>query len=295
AFNMLAGQVNQPIIRTAQLWQDFQQFRISMRRLGDILTAKPEVERGTTPENLPALQGDIEFRNVTFRYNPEGAEILRNVSFKIDAGQTIGIVGPSGSGKTTLTKLIQKMFTPSSGSVMVDGFDIALLNPSWLRRQVGTVLQENVLFNATVAENIAMSNPAMPMNDIIAASQISGAHDFITKLPMAYDTFLDERGGNLSGGQRQKIAIARTLAAKPRILILDEPTAALDYDSERIFQRNLGLITQNVTTVIIAHRLSTIRHADVILVMEDGELKDQGTHETLLQSSELYARLNAYG
>ena len=294
AFNMLASQVNQPIIRCAQLWQDFQQFRISMRRLGDILLAKPEVEPSATLENLQPLQGALEFKNVGFKYDPDGPDILKDVSLTIEAGQTVGIVGPSGSGKTTLAKLIQKLFLPTSGSISIDGLDTALLNPAWLRRQIGTVQQENVLFNATVAENIALSQPNMPMPSIVAAAGVAGAHEFISKLPKAYDTYLDERGGNLSGGQRQRIAIARTVAANPRILILDEPTAALDYDSERAFQENLEQMTQNTTTIIIAHRLSTIKRADKIIVMEDGRITAQGSHDQLLESSALYARLNSY-
>lgn len=294
AFNMLASQVNHPIIRSAQLWQDFQQFRISMRRLGDILLAKPEIEPSATLENLPPLQGSVEFQNVSFRYDASGPDILKDISLSIQPGQTIGIVGPSGSGKSTLAKLIQKLFLPSSGSITIDGFDTALLNPAWLRRQIGTVQQESVLFNGTVSENIALAQPDLPMTAIVAAAQVAGAHEFISKLPKAYDTYLDERGANLSGGQRQRIAIARTVAANPRILILDEPTAALDYDSERAFQENLNLLTQSTTTIIIAHRLSTIKRADKIIVMEDGRITAQGKHDDLLHSSPLYARLNSY-
>ena len=291
AFNMLASQVNQPIIRLAQLWQDFQQFRISIQRLGDILNTKTELTN-SAPENLPPLKGGIEFKNVTFRYRPNEAEILNNLSFKIEAGQTIGLVGRSGSGKSTITKLIQRLHMPENGRVLLDGIEIGLLNPSWLRRQIGMVLQENILFNRTVRDNIALANPAMSMKAVIQAAQLAGAHEFILQLPKGYDTQLEERGSNLSGGQRQRIAIARALVTNPQILILDEATAALDYESERIFQRNLQHISKGRTVLIIAHRLSTVRHADRILVMDQGQLVEDGTHAELMARKGLYAELN---
>lgn len=291
AFNMLAGQVNQPILRLAQLWQDFQQFRISIQRLGDILNTKTELTN-SAPENLPPLKGGIEFKNVTFRYRPDEAEILKNLSLKIEPGQTIGLVGRSGSGKSTITKLIQRLHMPESGRVLLDGIEIGMLNPSWLRRQIGMVLQENILFNRTVRDNIALANPAMPMKAVIQAAQFAGAHEFILQLPKGYDTQLEERGSNLSGGQRQRIAIARALVTNPQILILDEATAALDYESERIFQRNLQHISKGRTVLIIAHRLSTVRNADRILVMDQGQLVEDGTHSALMEQNGLYAELH---
>lgn len=291
AFNMLAGQVNQPIIRLAQLWQDFQQFRISIQRLGDILNTKTELSN-SAPENLPPLKGRIELHNVTFRYRPDEAEILKNLSLKIEAGQTIGLVGRSGSGKSTITKLVQRLHAPESGRVLLDGIEIGMLNPAWLRRQIGIVLQENILFNRTVRDNIALANPAMSMQAVIQAAQLAGAHEFILQLPKGYDTQLEERGSNLSGGQRQRIAIARALVTNPQILILDEATAALDYESERIFQRNLQQISKGRTVLIIAHRLSTVRNADRILVMDRGELVEDGTHSVLMAKNGLYAELH---
>jgi len=291
AFNMLAGQVSQPVIRLAQLWQDFQQFRISIQRLGDILNTKTEVST-SAPENLPPVQGKVELKNVTFRYRPNEPEILHNVSIEMPAGQTIGVVGRSGSGKSTITKLIQRLYVPETGRVLIDGIDLGLMDPAWLRRQIGVVLQENILFNRSVRDNIALSSPAMPMARIMQAAKLAGAHEFILQLLKGYDTVLEERGSNLSGGQRQRIAIARALVSAPRILILDEATAALDYESERIFQQNLARIAQGRTVIIIAHRLSTVRHADKILVMDQGQIIQQGKHDQLIKQAGLYQELN---
>lgn len=291
AFNMLAGQVSQPIIRIAQLWQDFQQFRISIQRLGDVLNSKTEILQHSTPENLPPLKGKIDFEGVTFRYRPGEPEVIRQVSLNIHAGQTIGIVGRSGSGKSTITKLIQRLHVPEQGRVLIDGIDISLLDPAWLRRQIGVVLQDNILFNRSVRDNIALRDPAMPMNRIIRAAQLAEAHDFILRLSRGYDTLLEERGSNLSGGQRQRIAIARALATSPRILILDEATAALDYESERIFRKNLKLVSKGRTIIVVAHRLSTVKAADRILVMDNGQIVEDGTHKDLLKQNGMYAQL----
>jgi ATP-binding cassette, subfamily B, bacterial HlyB/CyaB len=291
AFNMLAGRVAAPILRLAQLWQDFQQMRISVARLGDILNSPAEPAYNPNRTNLGAIKGGILFEQVTFRYRLDGPEVLRRVNVEIAPGEILGIVGPSGSGKSTLAKLVQRMYVPESGRVLVDGVDLNLADPSWLRRQVGVVLQENILFNRSVRENIALGDPACDMNSVMAAAQLAGAHEFILQLPEGYDTEIDERGGNLSGGQRQRIAIARALLTNPRILIFDEATSALDAESEEIIQKNLKIMARGRTLLIIAHRLSAIRQADRIIAIDKGEIVEEGDHASLLEDNGLYARL----
>lgn len=279
AFNMLAGRVAQPIMRLAQLWTSFQQTGISIQRLGDILNNRTEVSHGA---QLPVLKGRIELDQVCFRYRPGGNEILRDLSLKISPGEVIGIVGKSGSGKSTLTRLIQRLYSPERGRVLLDGADLALADVTSLRRQIGVVLQENLLFRRTVRENIALANPAAALEEVIAAATLAGAHEFILELPDGYETLVGEHGASLSGGQRQRIAIARALMGNPRILILDEATSALDYESERIIQQNMARICARRTVIIIAHRLSAVRHADRIVVMERGQVIEQGAHDELL-------------
>ena len=293
AFNMIAGRISGPILRLVQLWQDFQQAGISVRRLGDILNTPTEIGYNPGRATLPQLQGAVRFDHVGFRYAPDRPQVLRDIDLEMSPGEVIGIVGRSGSGKSTLTKLIQRLYVPESGRVLIDGVDLALVEPAWLRRQVGVVLQENVLFNRSVRENIALANPGLPMEPVIAAAKLAGAHEFILELPEGYDTLVGEHGANLSGGQRQRIAIARALVGNPGILILDEATSALDYESERIIQRNMRAICQGRTVFIIAHRLSAVRHADRILVIDAGRVVEQGSHDTLLQRRGLYARLHA--
>jgi subfamily B ATP-binding cassette protein HlyB/CyaB len=291
AFNMLAGRVAEPVLRLAGLWQQFQEARVGLARLGDILNTPPEAEFSPSRSALPPIQGRVSFDDVTFRYRPGGREALRRVSLEVMAGEVLGIVGPSGSGKSTLTKLVQRLYVPESGRVLVDGVDLALVDPAWLRRQVGVVLQENLLFNRTVRENIALANPALPMEAVVAAATIAGAHDFILELSEGYDTQIEERGANLSGGQRQRIAIARALIGDPRILILDEATSALDAESEAIIQANMGQIARGRTVLIIAHRLSAIRLASRIVTMEGGVITEQGDHVSLLAAKGRYAQL----
>jgi subfamily B ATP-binding cassette protein HlyB/CyaB len=217
---------------------------------------------------------------------------LHDVSIKIPPGQMVGIVGPSGSGKSTLTKLVQRLYVPESGRVLIDGVDLSVVDVAWLRRQVGTVLQENVLFNRTIRDNIALADPAMAMDRVIAAARLAGAHDFILELPQGYDTMVGERGASLSGGQRQRIAIARALVNDPRILIFDEATSALDYESERIIQDNMRKIAAGRTVLVIAHRLSTVRRADRIITIERGRLLEDGTHDELIHTGGRYASLH---
>jgi ATP-binding cassette, subfamily B, bacterial HlyB/CyaB len=205
------------------------------------------------------------------------------MSVLVPAGQVVGIVGPSGSGKSTLAKLIQRLYVPESGRVLVDGVDLAMVDISWLRRQMGIVLQENILFNRSVRDNIALADPAMPMERVIAAATLAGAHEFILELPEGYDTIVGERGSSLSGGQRQRIAIARALISDPRILIFDEATSALDYESERMIQQNMSEIAKGRTVFIIAHRLSTVRATDRIITIERGRLIEDGKHDELVR------------
>lgn len=293
AFNMLAGRAASPILRLSQLWQDFQQIRISVDRLGDVLNAPAEPEYNPGRASLPPIKGAISFDKVRFRYRPDAPEALRGVSLEILAGEMLGIVGPSGSGKSTLTKLVQRLYVPEQGRVLVDGVDLALVDPSWLRRQVGVVLQENILFNRSVRENIALGDPTRPMEAVMAAAQLAGAHEFILQLNHGYDTQIDERGGNLSGGQRQRIAIARALINDPRILIFDEATSALDAESEEVIQHNLAGIAQGRTVIIIAHRLSAVRLCQRIITVEAGEVTEMGSHVELLKAGGRYAQLHA--
>ncbi len=291
AFNMLAGQVASPIIRLAQLWNDFQQVGISMARLGDILNTPTEVAGNRT--RLPKLAGAIEFDQVSFRYRPDAADVLRAVKLSVAPGEVIGIVGRSGSGKSTLTKLAQRLYVPDRGRVLVDGQDIAIVDTASLRHQIGVVLQENVLFNRSVRDNIALANPAYPIEAIMAAANLAGAHEFICELAEGYDTMVGEHGANLSGGQRQRIAIARALLGDPRVLIFDEATSALDYESEKIIQDNMRLICQGRTVLIIAHRLSAVRDANRIVVMERGEIVEVGSHAELLKNPDgIYTHLH---
>jgi ATP-binding cassette, subfamily B, bacterial HlyB/CyaB len=292
AFNIMAGRVSQPVLRIAQVWQDFHQARLSVLRLGDILNTPAEPTYSAARAALPAIRGDISFDHVTFRYRLDGPEILRDVSFSVPAGQIVGVVGPSGSGKSTLAKLVQRLYVPESGRVLVDGVDLAMVEIAWLRRQIGVVLQENVLFNRTVRDNIALADPGTPMNRIIAASELAGAHDFILELPEGYDTVVGERGSTLSGGQRQRIAIARALLMDPRILIFDEATSALDYESERIIQMNMTRIAKGRTVFTIAHRLSTVRRCDRIITIERGRMVEDGTHDELIVTGGRYASLH---
>jgi subfamily B ATP-binding cassette protein HlyB/CyaB len=290
AFNMLSGQVSGPILRLAQLWNDFQQVGISMSRLADILDARTEI--AGQKSSLPRLAGAIEFDQVSFRYRPDAADVLRSVSLKIHPGEVIGIVGRSGSGKSTLTKLVQRLYVPDRGRVLIDGLDIAIVDTASLRHQIGVVLQENVLFNRSIRDNIAVSNAALPLEAIMEAAKLAGAHEFICELAEGYDTVVGEQGTGLSGGQRQRIAIARALITNPRILIFDEATSALDYESEKIIQDNMRHICQGRTVLIIAHRLSAVRIADRIVVMERGQIAEMGSHAELASSPEgIYAHL----
>lgn len=293
AFNMIAGRVSGPILKLVQLWQDFQQAGISVKRLGDILNTPTEPGYNPNRSTLPQLQGQVNFEHLNFRYRPDGPRILNDISLQVRPGEVIGIVGRSGSGKSTLTKLIQRMYVPEAGRVLIDGVDLAMVDTAWLRKNIGVVLQENFLFNRSVRENIALANPGLPMETVVQAAKMAGAHEFILELPEGYDNPVGEHGCNLSGGQRQRIAIARALITNPKILIFDEATSALDYESERIIQQNMHSICHGRTVFIIAHRLSTVRQCDRIIVMDKGRIVESGNHDQLIEQRGYYHQLHS--
>lgn len=294
AFNMLAGRVSGPILKLVQLWQEFQQAGISIERLGDILNTPRESGFNPNRSRLPSLQGDVTFDHIKFRYKPDAPVVIHDLSLQVKAGEVIGIVGRSGSGKSTITKLVQRLYVPESGRLLIDGVDLSMVDTVWLRRQIGVVLQENFLFNRTVRENIALVDPAVSMERVIHAAKMAGAHEFIVEMAEGYDTMIGEQGSNLSGGQRQRLAIARALINNPRILIFDEATSALDYESERLIQDNMAQICQGRTVFVIAHRLTAVRHCDRIFVMDKGSIVEQGSHEQLLDENGYYAKLYSY-
>jgi ATP-binding cassette, subfamily B, bacterial HlyB/CyaB len=289
AFQMFASQLSGPILRLVHMWQDFQQAKLSLERIGDIINTPPEVVGGAIA--IKQLKGEIVAKDVSFRYAPDGPLVLDKVSLKIDAGMMVGIVGRSGSGKSTIAKMVQRLYLPIEGAIMIDGVDIRHMDPLFLRYRTGIVLQECFLFSGTIKENIAMAAPDASMERIIEVSRVAGAHDFISEMPLGYDTYVEERGSSLSGGQKQRIAIARALIMNPNILIFDEATSALDYESERMIQQNLHLIRKGRTVIFIAHRLSVMRDCDMIIVIDRGKIVETGNHASLMQKDGLYAYL----
>lgn len=288
AFRMLSGRVSGPVLRLVQLWQEYQQASLSVKRIGDIFNSPVEQSDMGKQQKLPAIQGNIGFENVRFRYRVDASDVIHNMSFDIPANRIVGFVGRSGSGKSTISKLIQRLYIPQSGKITVDGMDLSLMNPKQLRSQIGVVLQENFMFNGTVAENIAIHCPDKSMEEIVQAAKVAGAHDFIMELQEGYNTMIGEKGVSLSGGQKQRVAIARAIINNPRILIFDEATSALDYESESIIQNNMKDICQGRTVIIIAHRLSTLRIADEIMVVDKGEIIERGSHDELMNQGGFY-------
>jgi subfamily B ATP-binding cassette protein HlyB/CyaB len=290
AFQMFANQFSGPILRLVNLWNEFQQTLLSVDRIGDILNT-PTEQTNDKAITLPSIGGEIRFDKISFGYAPNAPMVIDNLTMAFKAGTSVGIVGRSGSGKSTVTKLIQRLYVPNSGTIYIDGVDIRHMNPKWLRNNIGVVLQDNYLFSGTIKDNIALSRPNAPIEHIIQAAQIAGAHQFISELPEGYDTEVGERGTALSGGQKQRIAIARALLTNPKILIFDEATSALDYESEKVIQNNIGKIKQGRTMFIVAHRLSTVKECDVIVVMDKGKIVEQGSHQQLMTQKGYYHHL----
>jgi len=293
AFQMLAGQVISPILRLVNMWQYFQTIRVSVNRLGDIMDEKSEPAFNPNRTTLPNLKGEIIFDDVNFRYKADGKNVLSDVKIRIPPGARVGIVGHSGCGKSTMTKLVQRLYVPDSGRVLIDGVDIAQVETAWLRRQIGVVLQENFLFAGTIKENISIAMPNIDEESIMKAAQLSGTDEFVQEMPQKYETFVGERGSLLSGGQRQRVSIARALLLDPRILIFDEATSALDTESEQHILQNLGQIAAGRTTIMIAHRLSTVKDCDFIIAMDKGRIREVGSHKDLMQQKGYYYHLYA--
>ena len=292
AFRILSGYVTSPLLRLASLWQNFQETALSLERLSDIVDHREEIEiAGENLPPIPPLQGAIHYEGVNFRFGSSGPLQLLNVNFEIPAGSFVGIVGSSGSGKSTMLKLLTRLFDPLEGTIRIDGYDIAKVDLYSLRTQVGVVPQDSLLFDGTVQANIALTRPDASFEEITGAAQVACAHDFIQALPGGYSSSVGERGSALSGGQRQRMAIARMVLKRPRLLVLDEATSALDVDTEQQVTRNLAEVYRGSTVLFITHRLGSLRHADQILVMHQGSLVEQGTHNELMNLGGRYATL----
>lgn len=287
AFQMLSGRMTGPLLRLVQLWQNLQQVLLSVDRIGDILNVAPEAEPGSGLV-LPTLKGQVTFDQIFFRYRPNQEAILRGISFTTEPGMFVGIVGRSGSGKSTLSKLLQRLYQPESGRILIDGFDLKSADLASLRQQIGVVLQEDFLFNGSILENITLGNPDISAEQVVEAARLAVAHDFISEMPQGYETNVGERGTALSGGQRQRIALARLFLSQAPILILDEATSALDSETEQQVLQNIQRISQNRTVFLIAHRFAPLKRADLIVVLEKGVIAEKGTHPDLLQQKGLY-------
>jgi len=292
AFRIIAGYVTTPLMRLAQSWQSFQEVALSVERLGDVLDSSPE----QTPEEssnipMPVIRGKVRFDAITFSYQQGQPPVLRNVSFEVPEGAFVGVVGKSGSGKSTLLKLLPRLYAPDSGRILIDDFEIAKVELYSIRRQIGTVLQDSLLFNSSVFSNIAVADPDATPDEVMRAARVAGAHDFIMSLPLGYNTPVGEQGRALSGGQRQRVAIARAVLQRPRLLILDEATSALDFPSEHLVCKNLAHEFKGRTVFFVTHRVRSVEHADHILVLDRGILVEQGRHEELMRLGGIYQDL----
>ena len=291
AFRIISSYVTSPILRLTQLWQNFQETGLSLERLADIVDTPQEAELDRQNIPMPLIKGTVTYENLAFRFNPHGALQLYNINLEFPAGTFVALVGESGAGKSTITKLLARLYEPESGRILIDGYDINKVELYSLRRQIGMVPQETLLFDGTVQENIALTNPDATVEEIVSAAKAAAAHEFIMTLPNGYNTRVGERGASLSGGQRQRVAIARSVLQRPQILILDEATSALDYNTERQVFLNLKEVFKDHTVFFITHRLASIKSADIIVMMDKGTIAEEGTHEELMAKKGLYYTL----
>ena len=291
AFQMFAGMLIGPVMRIFSLWQNFQQAKVSWEKLGDILNSPVEQAFNANRTVMPRLRGELRLEDVSFGYGKDSCQVLKRLDMHFPAGQCIGIVGPSGSGKSTVARLLQLLYTPDVGRVLVDGMDTKLMEPAWLRRQLGVVLQQSFLFNGTIAENIAMARPRASQEEIRQAAELAGVMEFAKDMPNGLDTMVGERGSSLSGGQRQRVAIARAIINAPPVLILDEATSALDLASERVIMESINRLRKGRTVIMIAHRLSTVMACDKIYVVSQGSVAEEGSHNQLLEQKGIYYSL----
>jgi len=292
AFRIISGYVTQPLLRLSTIWQNIQELRVSFERLADVIdTPEESDEIDKSKVMLPPLQGNVRFENLSFSFRPGQPQVLKHVNLEIPSGNFVGVVGQSGSGKSTLMKLLPRLYEPEEGRIVIDGYDIGKVELYSLRRQIGIVPQDPLLFSGTVGENIALTNPEASSEEIVQAARLANAHDFIMDLPSGYSTSVGERGASLSGGQRQRVAIARTLLSNPKLLVMDEATSALDYETERKVCDNLFGNLNDCTVFFITHRLSTIRRADIILMLHEGAVVEVGTHDELMSRRGRYYAL----
>jgi ATP-binding cassette subfamily B protein len=292
AFRIISGYVTQPLLRLSSIWQNIQELKVSFERLADVVDTPEESNEADKQKiPLPPIEGEVVFQDVSFAFTPSSPQVLKHIDLTIPSGTFVGVVGQSGSGKSTLMKLLTRLYSPTTGRILIDHYDIDKVELYSLRRQIGIVPQEPLLFSGTVAENIALTDPDASSESIVAAARMACAHDFIMDLPSGYSSDVGERGAGLSGGQRQRLALARTLLSNPRLLVLDEATSALDYDTERKVCNHLLEGLKHCTVFFITHRLSTIRRADQIVMLHDGAIAEVGTHDELMERRGRYYAL----